>query len=146
MGGRVALQWMDLIEIGFKNANHVYLTGDMLQSQAVINESCVWGTVFLLAEWPLAMNSIQYYELQILMQKLLNCVSPPQIICGIVLLILEQKVILQLALMCQSTELEDCCETCRAPCQPRLHFVDGWVPCYFKFKMQLFFTFFQTQN
>lgn len=41
MGGRVALQWMDLIEIGFKNANHVYLTGDMLQSQAVINESCV---------------------------------------------------------------------------------------------------------
>jgi hypothetical protein len=36
---------MDLIEIGVKNADCVYLTGDMLQSQAimttVINESCV---------------------------------------------------------------------------------------------------------
>jgi hypothetical protein len=36
---------MDLIEIGFKNADCVYLTGDMLQLQAVvttvINESCV---------------------------------------------------------------------------------------------------------
>jgi len=39
------------------------------------------------------MISIQYYELQILMQKLLNSVSRPQIICGIVLVILEQKVI-----------------------------------------------------
>jgi hypothetical protein len=45
IGGRVALQWMDLIEIGFKNADCVYLIGDMLQPQAVvtavINESCV---------------------------------------------------------------------------------------------------------
>ena len=54
IGGRVALKWMDLLEIGFKNAD--CLTGDMLQSQAVvntvINEITVYegGFFFLLAE------------------------------------------------------------------------------------------------
>jgi hypothetical protein len=34
--------------------------------------------------------------------KLLNCVSPPQVICGIVLFILEQEVLLQYALLSQT--------------------------------------------